>query len=370
MNNGKVRIYDLSKELNLDNKELLAICDQLDIAVKSHSSTITEGEAERIRTAAEKQVTTMPASSKESSANNNKPNSQQVTNKAKPRPMVPPKPQIVQIKHNNKISDRSNPNSPDYPTAPSAPVRPVAATPPARTTEQNQSVVPPTPTETNLASDRTTEATTVTNNGSRTNETPVFSDRSNSSERPRLSVPPSRPAAPSAQTNSGNRPSRPILKREQPDSPTPQPPETAAAGRVEVPAGKVEKPARRPASAQSADSGAPRPKSLLELHRPKPARPNEPVTAISPERPKDDRQQPDLEEELDTGAEISDTKPILKRPSLPRPINSKGGKKWQEEEIDEGQDSGAKGKLGAKAKRLKPMVDIEDEDLDDDELNK
>jgi len=34
MNNGKVRIYDLSKELNLDNKELLAICDQLNISVK------------------------------------------------------------------------------------------------------------------------------------------------------------------------------------------------------------------------------------------------------------------------------------------------------------------------------------------------
>lgn len=368
MNNGKVRIYDLSKELNLDNKELLAICDRLNIAVKSHSSTITEGEAERIRTAAEKQVTTMPASSKESSANNNKPNSQQVTNKAKPRPMVPPKPQIVQIKHNSQISDRSNPNPPSAPSAPSAPVRPVAATPPARTTEQNQSVVPPTPIETNVA--RTTEATRVTNNGSRTNETPVFSDRPSSSERPRLSVPPSRPAAPGAQTNSGNRPSRPILKREQPDRATTQPPETAAAGRVEVPAGKVEKPARRPASAQSADSGAPRPKSVLELHRPKPARANEPVTAIPPERPKDDRQQPDLEEELDTGAEISDTKPILKRPSLPRPVNSKGGKKWQEEEIDEGQDSVAKGKLGTKAKRLKPMIDLEDEDLDDDELNK
>ena len=54
MNNGKVRIYELSKELNLDNKELLAICDQLEIAVKSHSSTISESEAERIRTAAEK----------------------------------------------------------------------------------------------------------------------------------------------------------------------------------------------------------------------------------------------------------------------------------------------------------------------------
>jgi translation initiation factor IF-2 len=46
----------LSKELNLDNKELLAICDQLDIAVKSHSSTISETEAEQIRSAAEKQV--------------------------------------------------------------------------------------------------------------------------------------------------------------------------------------------------------------------------------------------------------------------------------------------------------------------------
>ena len=54
MNNGKVRIYELSKELNLDNKELLAICDQLNIAVKSHSSTISESEAERIKTAAEK----------------------------------------------------------------------------------------------------------------------------------------------------------------------------------------------------------------------------------------------------------------------------------------------------------------------------
>lgn len=58
MNNGKVRIYELSKELNLDNKELLAICDQLNIAVKSHSSTITESEAERIRSQAEKLAAT------------------------------------------------------------------------------------------------------------------------------------------------------------------------------------------------------------------------------------------------------------------------------------------------------------------------
>jgi bacterial translation initiation factor 2 (bIF-2) len=56
MNNGKVRIYDLSRELNLDNKDILAVCERLNISVKSHSSTITESEAERIRKTAEKYV--------------------------------------------------------------------------------------------------------------------------------------------------------------------------------------------------------------------------------------------------------------------------------------------------------------------------
>jgi translation initiation factor IF-2 len=52
MNSSKVRIYELSRELNLENKDILAICERLNIAVKSHSSTITEDEASRIRTAA------------------------------------------------------------------------------------------------------------------------------------------------------------------------------------------------------------------------------------------------------------------------------------------------------------------------------
>lgn len=52
MNNGKLRIYELSKELDLDNRDLLIICDQLKIAVKSHSSSITEEEATAIRNAA------------------------------------------------------------------------------------------------------------------------------------------------------------------------------------------------------------------------------------------------------------------------------------------------------------------------------
>ena len=54
MNNGKVRIYELSKELNLDNKDIKEICEQLNIAVKSHSSTITASDAERVKTVAAK----------------------------------------------------------------------------------------------------------------------------------------------------------------------------------------------------------------------------------------------------------------------------------------------------------------------------
>ena len=49
MNKGKVRIYELSKDLELENKDILAICEKLNIAVKSHSSTISEEEAEQIR---------------------------------------------------------------------------------------------------------------------------------------------------------------------------------------------------------------------------------------------------------------------------------------------------------------------------------
>ena len=62
MNNGKVRIYELSKELDLDNRDILVICEQLTIAVKSHSSTISDAEADGIRNAARNYVATVAPS--------------------------------------------------------------------------------------------------------------------------------------------------------------------------------------------------------------------------------------------------------------------------------------------------------------------
>jgi hypothetical protein len=54
MNNGKLRVYELAKELNLDSKKLLLICEKLKIVVKSHTSTISEPDVERIRLAVNK----------------------------------------------------------------------------------------------------------------------------------------------------------------------------------------------------------------------------------------------------------------------------------------------------------------------------
>ncbi|MCP9867100.1 translation initiation factor IF-2 [Cyanobium sp. Cruz-8D1] len=46
---GKVRIYELSKDLGLDNKDVLDAAEKLSIAAKSHSSSISDDEASRIR---------------------------------------------------------------------------------------------------------------------------------------------------------------------------------------------------------------------------------------------------------------------------------------------------------------------------------
>jgi len=46
---NRVRLYELSRELDLDTKDVIAVCEQLNIVVKSHSSTITESEADLVR---------------------------------------------------------------------------------------------------------------------------------------------------------------------------------------------------------------------------------------------------------------------------------------------------------------------------------
>ncbi len=57
MNKIKIRIYELSTELKVDSKKLLAICAELNIVAKSPSSSISEFEAERVRKVAKPPAT-------------------------------------------------------------------------------------------------------------------------------------------------------------------------------------------------------------------------------------------------------------------------------------------------------------------------
>jgi translation initiation factor IF-2 len=91
---SKVRVYELTRELNLETKDILAICEQLNIAVKSHSSTIAESEANLIRAAApEWRSAALPATPKHKEAANAK----ETTKEPADKDRRPAKQQIVTV---------------------------------------------------------------------------------------------------------------------------------------------------------------------------------------------------------------------------------------------------------------------------------
>ncbi|MEE9251845.1 MAG: translation initiation factor IF-2 N-terminal domain-containing protein, partial [Thermodesulfobacteriota bacterium] len=46
---ANIRVYDLSKELGVSNKEVMELAVKIGIRVKSHSSSISDEEARRIK---------------------------------------------------------------------------------------------------------------------------------------------------------------------------------------------------------------------------------------------------------------------------------------------------------------------------------
>ncbi len=152
MNNGKVRIYELSKELNLDNRDILVVCEQLNIAVKSHSSTISEVDAERIRHAAEKYVPPAhyPAHTAVKSGTAN-PSSASAPAGSKPgespRPIMG-KQQILEIRRIPNTAAKGTdgePASPTPPTPPTPPVAPKSVAPSSDAVASPGSPTPPRP---------------------------------------------------------------------------------------------------------------------------------------------------------------------------------------------------------------------------------
>ena len=369
MNNGKVRIYELSKELNLDNKELLAICDQLNIAVKSHSSTITESEAQRIRSAAEK----LPP---------NRHNSSQTGSRS--RPAAPKKPEILEIRKpkvvknstssspetsgaaNDNDHNEANPLSHPQPFAPTVPpIKPVA---PTRPVHQNQSESQQRPAVSNNNKNNNQAADTNKINVEKPEK--IAPKATSPVEKPQLVAPPQRPTAPKATAAVPSVPiEKPILRRAKDQ------------GKQKVnkqPAGDTSKPAPQ----KPVRSGSPAPAKLdtktnksekpASPHRPsKPARPVEHPAAsavTAPLRPTPPNK-PEIPSSSDEDSDIiPETRIELKRPTPPR-LNRGGKKRHSEEDnLDEVKESAKVGKGAAKNKRQKPIVDdFEDDDLLDDE---
>jgi translation initiation factor IF-2 len=57
---GNIRVYELARELGLSNKETLDLCEALGIGVKSHSSSVVEPQADRVRRKAEREGLVRP----------------------------------------------------------------------------------------------------------------------------------------------------------------------------------------------------------------------------------------------------------------------------------------------------------------------
>ncbi|MEJ6483972.1 translation initiation factor IF-2 [Nostoc punctiforme UO1] len=398
MTNGKVRIYELSKELNLDNKELLAICDQLSIAVKSHSSTISESEAENIRTAAEKLAATNVSAKKELGTTSHKPNSP--PNGGRNRPAAPHKQQILEIRKpkilRNTTSNapeasvanntqaalsEANPPSPPRPFAtPASPMKPAAPTRPVPRTQSETQEQPPV---TDL--EQTPNPSQAPEKVASQKPEKVVPPRPKSEKpiKPQLVAPPARPAAEVAQSEVAqvsdepvSQADKPILKRDQrlrpaegdreqikprvAKLPTDQSPQSAPQRQA--------RPTPAPTRPEQRGNRPSAPSQLGEGQRPRPARPGESVAAAMPIATPPRQMSGIAGKSQGLGDEpVTPDLLDLKRPSPPRP--TKGGKKWVEEEIiDEVKE---KAKAGVKGKRIKPILDDEFEEdlLDDDDID-
>jgi translation initiation factor IF-2 len=366
MNNGKVRIYELSKELNLENKDLLGICEGLNIVVKSHSSSISEAEAEQIVKAANdkfpdrhhkpaRQIATdkgeAVAVPKSDAPKSPAPNPAMAT-ATTPRP-TEPKARILQIEHK---SDQIKPSlMPQPPTTQQPPLRqpgtpqsPTVSRPVVRPTIAGEGAAPVRRVDPNAEGSTPNRAVKAV--------TPVQPP----APKPQLSGPPARPdSADNLPAQSGNGDSSdsnsvPAIRSASPNKP--------------IPKSQLVKnePSNRPAvgAPQSPGTGVVRRPVAKSEHTPPPLnRPPTRIVQIKPQgsgptrpgAPGKDGAATDKDDATPTTIDLE-----LKRPPLRKPVNKGKGWSKEEEEIET-----AKAKVPAKGKRVKTVV-IDEDDEDDD----
>jgi translation initiation factor IF-2 len=382
MNTGKVRIYDLSKELNLENKDILAICSNLDIAVKSHSSTISDAEAVAIRSAAQAYS---PASSKPQPARKDV----EPKNNATPsHPAPPKKQQILQVRRTPdkpELADKPELTAPTAngvvkgsPARPAEPAKAPAQVKPQAETAPSQSGAPATagaPTATIVAPSVKPEESLSEASKAQT-----------IAPKPQISPKPDTPN--NGSSNGGNKnasggnngsnnngstnnngaakspPPKPSLNK---PIPKPVKPPAPVSSPKPAPSGNNARPARP--SADKPAAAPQRPQQIVELRRPKPVAPGATEEPRAPGeasgRPVLKANRPVRPADGAAGDKKDSTTPtveLLTKPTLP----SRGRKKaWEEEEEAENAD---KVKAAAAKKRRGPKIqeDDDDDDLDAD----
>ncbi|MEB3311283.1 MAG: translation initiation factor IF-2 [Snowella sp.] len=338
MNNAKVRIYDLSKELHLENRDLLDICEKLNIAVKSHSSTISESDAERIKAAAEKYAT------------------HQGGRKRDVHP-VEKKQQILAIHHkqDRPVTPAVPPNLNSQPIPPkfANPSKPTAERPPVTEKAAPSPNVPDSRPRPEAPS--RPQSPVTTGNGS----TPAKTE-DNGSKRPSSASQLIKPAVPN-RDRVQNAPKAPVTSVEGKN------PEKKVINKPVIisvkdpnkqPEKKVEKEVAKLTSPQR--SGGDKVKPKLELYRPKPPQMEEDDNLPELlEFPRDEEVEKTADDDLleDPVLDLTEKqKPQLKRLTPPRPAKRS---KWEEEEEEERLN---KAKAAAKTKRRPSLIEDEDDE--------
>jgi translation initiation factor IF-2 len=381
MNNGKVRIYELSKELNLDNKEILAVCERLAIPFKSHSSTISDAEAELIRTSA------MSEQSKSSRTRQlPTPDTSDVTSPSPPR-----KQQILALhRHAAPVEDSTEALATPQVVAPRKPAQPVRPVKPAavqsakpasadpETTKQAEPVVPSPPV---AAAPRQPQTPAERPAAAELKRPPAAAEPKRPAAKvlapptPELLAKPATPKPAATKAVAVNKPQPQVVKQvtksvgPKPSTaaaPTPTTPsvEVAAAPPVRPVAKRVDlvEPPTRPVA-----------KSLSTADRPsmptKPGAVSKAPTKAAPQvlelrRPKVGAPATRTESEaavLEPPIEAVVIPELMRPTAPPKPARSR--KTWEEED-EERQSRKAATKASAKAKRRTQLLDEEDEEED------
>ncbi len=323
MNNGKTRIYELSKELDLENRDLLAICETLNIAVKSHSSTITEEEVAQIRAEAHNKYGKKGAN-------------RVGVHRAKAPERPPSKPQIQRIVRHGPSSEGDAPRS--QPTE--------VRKPPGESGGDNRLVAPPArPMKPGSPVNTATDAVAPKAAPPKASKPPAPPPPEEESSLELLSPPP--------------RPRKNKVAR----TPSPEAPGSATPAAKPVKSGAPKRESRRP----TGDNNVPSIPALAQPPRLKKA------DVVQLVKPKSKPESPDLDDE-DENLTLDDApaKTLLAPPERPqakpkRPANIRKGKEWEDEEEDNPDKAKAvKAKAGTKGKR-KPLLIEDDEDFDIDQ---